>query len=116
MFRILNIFLVLGVIASAFVLYSLELSTRGMERHIAALEAGIADKTEEIGLLKAEWSSLTRPERLQALAEKHLKLQRVAAKQLLKPEELALKVPDEPVTKLEKDGKDPIGDILKAME
>ena len=116
MLRVINIFLVLGVMTSAFVLYSLELATRNGERHIATLNRDIAGKVEEIGLLKAEWSSLTRPARLQALTEQHLKLKRVQASQLITAADLATRVPDEPVTKLEQDGKDPIGDILKAME
>ena len=34
----------------------------------------------------------------------------------MKLEELAARIPAEPPVKLEEQGKDPIGDILKAME
>jgi hypothetical protein len=36
--------------------------------------------------------------------------------QLIEESELATRVPAEPIVKLEENGKDPIGDILKAME
>lgn len=115
MHKLLNAFLVLAVLGSGFMLYSLEHATRGTERDIARLEARIADEHEQIKLLSAEWSSLTRPDRLQALAAEHLKLETIAATQIVRPEDFAAKVPAEPPVKLEVDGKDPIGDILEKM-
>ena len=116
MHKFLNAILVLTVLVSGFMLYSLEHATRGTEREIAKLQSGIADEHEQIKLLNAEWSSLTRPDRLQALAAEHLKLETIHAAQVVSPEELASKVPAEPVVKLEADGKDPIGDILDKMQ
>ncbi len=116
MHKLFNAVLVLGVLVAGFYLYSLEHSTRGLERDIAATERKIADAKENIKLLNAEWSSLTRPDRLQRLAEQHLKLQTLRAQQIVKLEELALKVPPEPIIKLEEQDKDPIGDILGKMQ
>jgi cell division protein FtsL len=116
MLRAFNACLVLAVLASAYVLYSLEHSIRGMERQIARTDAAIANEKEMIGLLNAEWSSLVRPERLQRLAEQHLKLKRISPDQFVKINELAARIPAEPPVKLEEEGKDAIGDILKAME
>jgi cell division protein FtsL len=116
MLRAFNACLVLAVLASAYVLYSLEHSIRGMERQIARTDAAIANEKETIGLLNAEWSSLVRPERLQRLAEQHLKLKRISPDQFVKINELTARIPAEPPVKLEEEGKDAIGDILKAME
>jgi cell division protein FtsL len=116
MLRAFNACLVLAVLASAYVLYSLEHSIRGMERQIARTDAAIANEKEMIGLLNAEWSSLVRPERLQRLAEQHLKLKRISPDQFVKINELTARIPAEPPVKLEEEGKDAIGDILKAME
>jgi cell division protein FtsL len=116
MLRAVNACLVLAVLASAYVLYSLEHSIRGMERQIARTDAAIANEKETIGLLNAEWSSLVRPERLQRLAEQHLKLKRISPDQFVKINELTARIPAEPPVKLEEEGKDAIGDILKAME
>jgi cell division protein FtsL len=116
MLRAFNACLVLAVLAAAYVLYSLEHSIRGVERQIARSNSAIVNEKEMIGLLGAEWSSLVRPERLQRLAEQHLKLRRISPDQFVKVNELATRIPDEPPVKLEEDGKDAIGDILKAME
>ena len=116
MVRALNACLVLALLAAAYVLYSLEHSIRGLERRIAVTNAAIANEKETIGLLNAEWSSLVRPERLQRLSERHLKLKRITPDQFVKIDELAARIPAEPPVKLEQEGKDAIGDILKAME
>jgi cell division protein FtsL len=114
--RAFNACLVLAVLAAAYVLYSLEHSIRGVERQMARAQAAVVNEKETIGLLNAEWSSLIRPERLQRLAEQHLKLKRISPEQFVKINELAARVPAEPPVKLEEQGKDAIGDILKAME
>ncbi len=116
MIRAFNTCLVLAVLSAAYVLYSLEHSIRGVERQIARTEAAITNEKETIGLLNAEWSSLVRPERLQRLAEQHLSLRRISPDQFVKIDEIAQRVPAEPPVKLEQEGKDAIGDILKAME
>ncbi len=116
MLKLINTALVGAVLVSAFVLYTLEHQTRDAEREIAQLKASITEEHETIKLLDAEWSNLTRPERLQQLAEEHLDLKPVTQLQMIRESEIATRVPAEPIMKLEEKGKDPIGDILKAME
>jgi cell division protein FtsL len=116
MHKLLNFMLVVTLLVSGFVLYSLEHETRGLEREIARHERGIAEETENMRLLNAEWSSLTRPDRLRALAEQHLGLSTLKATQIVKLEEIGTKVPAEPVIKLEAQGSDPIGAIIDKMQ
>ena len=116
MHKFLNACLMLAVLVSGFVLYSLEHSTRGLERSIAKLQRDISEERESIKVLGAEWSSLTRPDRLQKLAQENLKLQTVTASQFVSEDELAERVPAEPIIMLEEKGKDVIGDILKEMQ
>ncbi len=116
MLRFFNAILVLAVLGSAFVLYNLEHATRGTERQIARSERAIAAERESIKLLNAEWSSLTRPERLQRLAEKHLEIKPIAAMQMVTEAELAERVPAYPPVRIDPTSADPIGDILKKME
>ena len=80
------------------------------------LKSGISEERETIKVLGAEWSSLTRPDRLQKLAQENLKLQTVTASQFVSEDELAERVPAEPIIMLEEKGKDVIGDILKEMQ
>jgi cell division protein FtsL len=116
MHKLFNAALILTALISGFVLYSLEHSTRALERQIATLQKQIVDSREDAKLLNAEWSSLTRPDRLRQLAEQHLKLQPLAAQQIVKLEELGQGVPQEPVVKLEAKDQDPIGAILQKMQ
>jgi cell division protein FtsL len=108
--------LVMAVLVSAFFLYSLEHTTRGLERQVAKLKTEITDKREAIKLLNAEWSSLTRPERLQKLAEERLNLTQMTASQVVNMADLSSKVPETPVVRLNEQGTDPIGDILAKMQ
>jgi cell division protein FtsL len=116
MLRFLNACLVIAALVSGFILYSLEHATRRTERDIARIEADMAQERETMKLLTAEWSNLTRPDRLQQLAEEYLDLKRIGADQFIGESEIAAHVPAEPQIKLEQKGKDPIGDILKKME
>ena len=116
MHKFLNALLVMTVLVSGFVLYSLEHTTRGLERQIARLDRGIEEEIENMRFLNAEWSSLTRPDRLRKLAEIHLGLSTLQAKQIVKLEELGAHVPAEPIVKLEADGSDPIGAIIDKMQ
>ncbi len=116
MHKFINFILVVTLLVSAFILYSLEHTTRGIEREIARYERGIEEETENMRLLNAEWSSLTRPDRLRALAAQHLGLSTLKAKQIVKLEEIGARVPAEPVIKLEAEGSDPIGAIIDQMQ
>lgn len=116
MIKIFNGILVVAVLISGFFLYSLEHSTRALERQIAHAKKATSDEREAIKLLNAEWSSLTRPERLQKLAEEQLKLQSMTASQIVAAADLAKAVPDAPIIKLQDDNADPIGAILEQMQ
>ena len=116
MIKIINAGLVVCVLVAAFFIYSLEHSTRGLERDIAKLQNGITDQREAIKLLNAEWSNLSQPQRLQKLAQDNLKLQPEKAEQVVKLEDLGAKVPATPMVKLEAQNSDPIGAILEKMQ
>ena len=116
MHKFLNAILVLTVLVSGFFLYTLEHQTRGLERQIVKLDLGIVEEQDNVKFLNAEWSSLTRPDRLKQLAQQYIGLETQQARQILKPEELAARVPAEPIIKLEADGSDPIGAIIDKMQ
>lgn len=116
MLKFINGILVVAVLVSASALYSLEHKTRGLERQIAKTKAMINDADEAIKLLNAEWSSLTRPERIQALAEQHLKMLPRKADQFVQAGELAQRIPAIAAEATPKQPADPIGDVLKKMQ
>ena len=115
MIKLLNSFLVIAVLTSAAVLYNLEHTTRGLERDIAKVKRETQNNVEAIKLLKAEWASLTRPERIQQLAEQNLKLAPIHAQQFVTETELASRVPDAAVV-VDDIKTDAIGALLEKMQ
>jgi cell division protein FtsL len=74
MLRFVNICLVLGLVALAYVIYQVKYETRALDRDIAGLNKKIEEERDAIAVLRAEWSLLNRPERIERLAKKYLKL------------------------------------------
>ncbi len=115
MIKLFNAILVFALLASGTTMYSLEYQTRGMERDISRLEAGIAEEREDIKLLHAEWSSLTQPRRIQKLAET-LGLKPVDTQQLITLQEARQAIPDRPPNVLAKDEKSPLSELLEQAQ
>jgi cell division protein FtsL len=74
MLRFINICLVLGLVAVACVIYQVKYQAKGLDAEIRTLNGQIDEERDAIAVLRAEWSLLNRPERIQRLAQKHLKL------------------------------------------
>ncbi len=116
MFKLFNAFLVCVVLGAAFFLYSLEHTTRGIERDMAKIDRQITDEKERIKLLNAEWASLARPERIQKIAEEDLHLENIKAQQYVPLAEIGSRVPQTPPIKLEAQNADPIGQMLEKLQ
>lgn len=71
------------LIALSFSLYTLVNAVKAQERQLKALDAAIAKESENTRVLKADWSYLNQPERLQALARQHLTLVPTVARQIV---------------------------------
>jgi cell division protein FtsL len=115
MLKYVNFTLVLGTLLSASVLYNLEHTTRSQERDIARAKARMFDNAEAIKLLKAEWSSLTRPERIQALAVQHLGMVQLTPDKVVALEEVSGRL-DEQSKLAAPAGKGGIDDLLQKMQ
>ena len=122
MLRGLNVILMLTLVVSAFFLYSLEHKSKDIERQISGVEKKIAAERAAIKLLEAEQSFLMRPDRIQKLAEKHLKVAPVKAEQFVSYKDLDKILPErkaEPVadpTALDNQVVDPIANLLKEKQ
>lgn len=82
MLRFINICLVLGLVALAYVIYEVKYEARGLDEEIAVLKKNIDAERDSVAVLRAEWSLLNRPERIERLAQKYLKLQAARPDQL----------------------------------
>ena len=88
MIRMLNIIAIVALISSAIYAYTIKYKTMFHAETVAALKSEIKKEQDQIGLLRADWAHLTRPERVQALAEKLLDTQSLALNQIVKVDAL----------------------------
>ena len=68
MLRFVNICLVLGLVALAYVIYQVKYEARALDEEIASLDKEIDTERDALAVLRAEWSLLNRPERIERLA------------------------------------------------
>ncbi|MGH6826566.1 cell division protein FtsL [Methyloceanibacter sp.] len=83
MLRFVNICLVLALVAVAYVIYEGKYEARALDEDIGGLRKDIETERDAVAVLRAEWSLLNRPERIERLAEKHLKLAPARPQQLV---------------------------------
>jgi cell division protein FtsL len=83
MLRFVNICLVLGLVALAYVIYQVKYEARALDEEIASLGKQIDEERDALAVLRAEWSLLNRPERVERLAQTYLKLAPAQPRQLV---------------------------------
>ncbi len=81
--RILSFLLLAALVALAVVIYQVKYQTRALEKQVAELRLGVQKERSAIAVLRAEWSHLNRPERVERLARKHLGLKPLGARQMI---------------------------------
>lgn len=87
--RVINCLLVGCVVAFAYVIYELKNETRSLDERVADLRQSVRSEREAVAVLRAEWSHLNRPERIEKLARKHLGLRPLKANQFLNASQYA---------------------------
>lgn len=70
-------------VLSACGVYSLKHRVQGFEKDLVRLERMIEEEKIQIRRLRAEWATLSRPERLAKLTEKHLDLEPATPRQIV---------------------------------
>lgn len=89
--RITTSFVLVFIIAAGVGLYQLKYKAQRLQKEVSALEASIVRDREAIRVLEAEWTYLTRPERVAALSERYLALRPAEAEQVLASADLVAK-------------------------
>lgn len=84
MIKLLHIIAIGALVSSALYAYSIKYETTLQAEQLQKLKAKAQREREAIAVLKAEWQFLNRPERLQALADKHLDLQTLQTTQIVR--------------------------------
>jgi hypothetical protein len=91
MIRFVSAVSVTLLVLVSFELYNGVQRGKAQEQSLSDLGTQIAREREAIRVLKAEWSFLNQPERLQALARRHLPLTQTGASQIVVPASLPLR-------------------------
>ena len=69
--------------ATAVGTYALKHDVEATAQQLRGLKAQIAEERDNITILNAEWAHLNRPERLQELARRYLKLEPLRSEQIV---------------------------------
>ena len=71
MIRLLQLASVIAVIAAAFAVFQVKYRADAAAARVADLQRQVDEEKERLSLLKAEWSLLMQPARIQGLVERH---------------------------------------------
>ena len=88
MLRYLNVLSVMALVGPAIYAYSIKYETMRYSAEIVKLQHSIERENDRMGILRAEWAHLTRPGRVQALADRHLDMQTISVDQVVKASDL----------------------------
>lgn len=109
MIRLLNICVIAALVFAAAYVYKIKFDSTLQAERVAKLRTEIRRERDVIAALRAEWSKLDAPARIQGLAKRHLQLRRIEARQLDSLDRLPERPPDlVPATSA-----DPIGAMLE---
>ena len=106
--RILHLFVIVGLVLAAAYVYDIKFESTLQVERVAKLRSEIRRERDAVAALRAEWSKLDSPARLQALAQRHLPLKTLDARQI---DNLA-NLPERPKPPLLADESDPIGALI----
>jgi cell division protein FtsL len=109
MMRLLHVLVIGALVSAAAYVYKIKFeSTREAER-LAKIRMEIRREQDAIAGLRAEWSKLDNPARIQELANRHLALKPIVPRQF----DRFTNLPERPPDLVPPDAADPIGTLLE---
>jgi hypothetical protein len=108
MLRILHICVILALVVAAADVYRIKFESTRKVQQVAKLRLDISREHDAVAALRAEWSKLDTPTRIQGLARRHLALQQIDTRQYDTLERLPDRTPD----LMPPDSADPISNFL----
>jgi cell division protein FtsL len=93
MLRVVHVGVVLALVLAAAGVYKIKFESTREAARVAKLRTEIRRERDAIAALRAEWTELSRPERLQQLAARHLSLRPITPMQFDRLDHL----PDRPI-------------------
>ncbi len=83
MIRFVNLAAIFITLTASYALYHVKYEATDYSRQVTDLREEIAVERDLVNVLKAEWSSLNEPQRIQRLADQYLELQTLDARQIV---------------------------------
>ena len=112
MIRLLNICVNVALVVAAVYVYRIKFESTRKAEQVARLRLDIRREHDAVADLRAQWSKLDNPIRIQELAQRHLSLRMVDSHQFDQLDHL----PERPPDLVPPDSPDPIGNLLESRE
>jgi hypothetical protein len=110
--RIIHLLVIGALVFAAAYVYRIKMESTARTEMVLRLHAEVREQRDAIAALRAEWSKLDAPLRLQGLAERHLTLKPIAANQYDDLKNL----PERPPSYVKPDAPDPIGAMIETID
>ena len=112
MIRLLNICVIAALFVAAAYVYKIKFESTQRAEQVAKLRTEIRREHDAIAALRAEWSRLDNPARIQELAKRHLALKPIEQRQFDRLDQL----PERPTPLVPAGVSDPIGFLIALPE
>ena len=109
--RLLHVVVLVALVLAAADVYKIKYESTLQAEKVSKLRADVRREQDAIANLRAEWSKLDRPDRLQELARRHLTLKPVDARQF----DTLDRLPERPVELVPPGTADPIGAVIETF-
>jgi cell division protein FtsL len=110
--RILHVLVIGALVFAAAYVYRIKMASTIRTERVARLHAQIREERDAIAVLRAEWTKLDAPMRLQGLVERHLPLKPITATQY----DSLKNLPERPPNFVRPGDPDPIGAMIEAID
>ncbi|ABA04306.1 conserved hypothetical protein [Nitrobacter winogradskyi Nb-255] len=110
--RIIHFLVVCALVYAASYVYRIKMDSTSRTERVSRLQAQVREQREAIAVLRAEWARLDAPQRLRILAERHLKLKPIEARQF----DSLKNLPERPPSLVPPGTSDPIGAMIEIID
>ena len=111
-FRILNLIVIGALILAAAYVYRIKFDSTVQAERLAKIRSEVRRARDTIAELRAEWTQLDNPARIEGLAKRYLQLKPITPTQF----DLLDKLPERPPQFFKHDSPDPIGAAIETLE